>query len=60
MCLAICWLFSVIPPVKITKIRRQYSGHNIPLGHHTNHSHMGLGQYECLGEYCGGVLPVCF
>ena len=31
--------------------QRQYSGHNTPLGHHTDH--MGLGQYESLEEYCG-------
>ena len=28
----------------------QYSGHNTPLGHHTDSS---LGQYNSLGEYCG-------
>ena len=26
-------------------------GHNTPLGHHTDHGPMGLGQYNSLGEY---------
>ena len=26
---------------------------NTPLGHHTDHCPMGLGQYDSLGEYCG-------
>ena len=26
---------------------------NAPLGYHTDHSPMGLGQYNSLGEYCG-------
>ena len=28
------------------------SGHNTPLGHHTDCSPMGLGQYNSLGKYC--------
>ena len=39
--------------VKIRNTSRQYSGHNIPLGHHTDRGPMGLGQYDGLGEYCG-------
>ena len=38
--------------VKMRKPQRQYSGHNTPLGHHTNRGPMGLGQYNSLGEYC--------
>ena len=30
----------------------QYSGHNTPLGHHIDHSPIGLGPYVSLGEYC--------
>ena len=33
--------------------QRQYSAHNTPLGHHTDRSPMGFGQYNSLGEYCG-------
>ena len=32
--------------------QRQYSGHNTPLGHHTDRGPIGLGQYDSLGEYC--------
>ena len=31
----------------------QYSGHNTPLGHNSDRGPMDLGQYDCLGEYCG-------
>ena len=31
----------------------QYSGHNTPLGHHTDRGPMGLGEYNSLGKYCG-------
>ena len=33
--------------------QRQYSGNNTPLGHHTDCSPVGLGQYDGIGEYCG-------
>ena len=33
--------------------QRQYSGHNSPLGHHTDCGPTGLGQYNSIGEYCG-------
>ena len=29
------------------------TGHNTPLGHHTGHGPIGLGQYDGPGEYCG-------
>ena len=38
--------------VKIRTPQRQYSGHNTPLGHHTDRGPMGLGQYDGLGKYC--------
>ena len=38
--------------VQIRNTSRQYSGHNTPLGHYTDCSPMGLGQYNGLGEYC--------
>ena len=31
----------------------QYSGHNTPLGHHTDRGPMGLGQYDGLGDHGG-------
>ena len=37
--------------VRIRTTQRQCLGHNKPLGHHTNCSPVGLGQYNSLGEY---------
>ena len=37
----------------VFRILRQYSSHNTPLGHYTDRSPVGLGQYNGLGEYCG-------
>ena len=31
----------------------QYSDHNTPFGHDTDHGPTGRGQYNSLGEYCG-------
>ena len=39
--------------VKKETLQRQYSGLNIPLGHHTDRGPIGLGQDNSLGEYCG-------
>ena len=44
------WYSSV---VKVRTPQRQHSGHNTPLGHYTDRSLMGLGQYNSLGEYRG-------
>ena len=33
--------------------RRQYEGHNTPLGYHTDQGSLGSSQYDWQGEYCG-------
>ena len=33
--------------------RRQYEGHNTPLGYHTDQGPKGIGQYDGQGVYCG-------
>ena len=32
---------------------KKYAGPNTPIGPHTDHGSVGLGQYNNLGEYCG-------
>ena len=43
-------LYNTIHLAKIETPKRQYSGHNIPLGHHTDCGPLGLVQYH---TYCG-------
>ena len=38
--------------VKLDSKDKKHSGQNTPHGHYTDCGPMGLGQYNCLGEYC--------